>query len=141
MAHELYYYDVLVNVEVLDAELRAALGDVFDGIIYATADNELRVLLTEETFDWADAVDAVVEAHDPDNLTPDQLAAAKVEATAAEADAQSVAIPGWASWTEQRAINYITANVTDLASAKVVLVAMARMLVALRNKTWPHLQD
>ena len=49
-------------------------------------------------------------------------------------------IPNWASWTELETLDYIDNNVTDLASAKVVIRAMARMLIALRNKEWPELE-
>ena len=42
-------------------------------------------------------------------------------------------LPGWATWTAAEAEGWIQANVTDLASAKVALRAMARMLVMLRD--------
>ncbi len=57
------------------------------------------------------------------------------------AESQATAIPNWAHWTEQQVIDYINTNVTSLATAKVVLVALARMVVALRNETWPGLQQ
>ena len=59
--------------------------------------------------------------------------------TQATSDMQN--IPGWATWDMTQVLNYIETNVTDLASAKVVLKAMAQMLVALRNKNWPGLGD
>jgi len=58
----------------------------------------------------------------------------------AGAKAQASAIPNWASWTEIQATDYVDNNVTDLASAKVVLRAMARMMIALRNERWPDLE-
>lgn len=42
-------------------------------------------------------------------------------------------LPGWASWTGDEAAAWIEANVTDLASAKYVLVKMARAIVYLRD--------
>lgn len=42
-------------------------------------------------------------------------------------------LPGWASWSGQDAEDWINANVTDLASAKVALVSMARAIVYLRD--------
>jgi hypothetical protein len=42
-------------------------------------------------------------------------------------------LPGWATWSAAEADAWIQANVTDLASAKVALRAMARMLVHLRD--------
>lgn len=46
-------------------------------------------------------------------------------------------IPDWATWTEQEAVDYITNNVTDLASAKVVMIRMARAILILADKTFP----
>jgi hypothetical protein len=43
------------------------------------------------------------------------------------------ALPGWATWTADEAAQWIADNVTDLASAKVVLTAMARAIIALRD--------
>lgn len=42
-------------------------------------------------------------------------------------------LPGWATWTATEAETWINDNVTDLASAKVALKAMAKMLVYLRD--------
>lgn len=64
-------------------------------------------------------------------------------------------IPGWATWDEDQVLAWIDSNIsaplaaaTTLAEAKVVLgkmdtamQAMARLLVALRDKTWPGLND
>jgi len=58
----------------------------------------------------------------------------------AEAEVAVQNIPGWASWTEAETLAYIESEVVDLASAKTVLKAMARMVIALRNKAWPHLE-
>ena len=53
-------------------------------------------------------------------------------------------IPGWASWDEQTADDWITANVEpELSSAPATLQAlraMARLLIALRNEIYPDLQ-
>ncbi len=57
-----------------------------------------------------------------------------------EARAQVQNIPNWATWTEVETLDHIDTNVTDLASAKVVIRAMARMLIALRNERWPDLE-
>lgn len=42
-------------------------------------------------------------------------------------------LPGWATWTGQEAADWIDANVTDLASAKTALAAMARAIMYLRD--------
>jgi len=90
-----------------------------------------------------------------ENLTPDQatLDQALLDARDAAqeqredeliqegAEDQVAAIPNWAGWTEQQATGWIDENVTDLASAKQALRAMARLLVALRNERWPNLQE
>jgi len=43
-------------------------------------------------------------------------------------------MPGWATWDAQQASDYIENNVVDLASAKQVLKAMAKLLIYLRDK-------
>ena len=50
-------------------------------------------------------------------------------------------IPGWATWDVTQTLDYIDANVTNLTSAKGVLKAMARLLVALRDKVYPELNS
>ena len=80
------------------------------------------------------------------------------------------AILNWSTWTEQEALDWYTTNVTDLIDAipdidglsstayannaqaiaaqlqdiisaqALVIQNMARMLLALRNKTWPNLE-
>lgn len=42
-------------------------------------------------------------------------------------------LPGWATWTAEEAAQWVADNVTDLASAKTALTAMARAIVALRD--------
>lgn len=43
--------------------------------------------------------------------------------------------------TPAQTVQYIETNVTSLASAKVVLKIMARILIALRDETWPDLPE
>ena len=87
-----------------------------------------------------------------------------------EAEGKASVIPGWATWTEQEALDWYTTNVTDLIDAipdidglsptaytnnaqaiaaqmqnifvaqALVIQNMARMLLALRNKSWPNLE-
>ena len=73
-------------------------------------------------------VAAVIAAHDPTDY---------VQQRQESAEGAIKDIPNWATWTEAEALAYIDANVVDLASAIVVLRAFARLLVALRNKTFP----
>jgi len=78
-----------------------------------------------------DTAAAVIAAHDPtdyDALVRDG------------AEAEAASVPDWASWTMAEASDWVETNVSDLASAKVALVAMAKMVVALRNRAFPGLQ-
>ena len=57
------------------------------------------------------------------------------------AKAQAGGVPNWATWDEATALAWFDANVTTAADALPVMRAMIRLLVALRNETWPDLQD
>ena len=127
------------NLLKLDADLRATLANKIAGVS-ASGDRVTVHFLTPPTEDEIAQARAIVEAHDPTAKTAEQLAAERTAAVRAAADSQAAAVPGWATWTEQQAVDYINTNVTDLAKAKTVLVAMARMMVALRNAQWPGLE-
>lgn len=43
--------------------------------------------------------------------------------------------------TPAEAVNYIEANVTNIASAKTVLKLMARMLIAMRGEIWSDMPE
>jgi hypothetical protein len=43
--------------------------------------------------------------------------------------------------TPQEAVDYIESNVTTLATAKSAMKIMVRMLIALRDQTWPDLPE
>lgn len=127
------------NSLLLQQEIIAALGWTADevGVVVSRDDRPVRVHLLRDTITDAErtTVDNTVAAHDHTQLTLRQQAIAR----AATAPDRVEAIPGWALWTEQEALDYIDINVTDLASAKTVLKAMARLLVALRDAQWPGL--
>jgi len=127
------------NLLKLDADLRATLANKIAGVS-ASGDRVTVHFLVAPTQAEIDTAHAIVNAHNASELTPEQEAAKRAVSVAAAAEGQVAAIPGWAHWTEQQVISYITANVTDLASAKTVLIAMARMMVALRNAQWPGLE-
>jgi hypothetical protein len=82
-------------------------------------------------------IQAIVEAHEPDPL---YFHADRERAVENNALTQASNIPGWTSWTEEQTTDWIDDNVVDLASAKTALRAMARMMIALRNKVFPNLQ-
>lgn len=122
------------NLELLREELRAAFGDEIAG---TSRTPEAFYIVVEDAApeDIGEQMQAVIDAHDPNALTATQAALA----AAKDAPDRAQAIPGWALWDEQQAIDYINETVTDLASAKTVLLAMARLLVAQRDALWPGL--
>jgi hypothetical protein len=135
-----------VRGDQLADEVGAATGlDVArltDDVSFRPPDAELSQPVVELPRDpyeaHAAAIEAVIAAHVPDPLYfPADVERARQE----EADDHAADIPGWATWTEAEATAWIDANVIDLASAKTALTAMARLLVALRNKTWPGLES
>lgn len=122
-----------INIPALDRAMRARFGARISGI--SRAGDTLMVHVLEPADGDDDAAREVLAAHDPTEQTPEQAAFEVVR----QAPARAAAIPGWATWDEQQAGTWITDNVKDLASAKVALIAMARMLVALRDAQWPGL--
>ena len=86
----------------------------------------------EPSQDDLDTAQAVIDAHDATDYEAIRQA---------QADTDAANIPGWASWTEAEATAWVDANVSNIASAKTALKAMARMIVALCNKQWPGLED
>ena len=128
------FEDVAINTSLLMQELAQALPA--RTVSLAVREGVVSVRVDDDATDAdINSIYAIVEAHDPAELTA--LQAAEAIATTAPDRARNV--PGWAAWGEQQAIDYIDANVTDLASAKTVLVGMARLLVALRDAQWPTL--
>lgn len=122
-----------INFEALDRAMRARFGARISGIS-AMGDALIVHVLDPQDGD-EDAAADVLAAHDPAEQTPEQVA----RDMAANAPTRAAAIPGWATWDEAQAAAWITDNVKDLTSAKTVLIAMARMLVALRDAQWPLL--
>ena len=122
-----------LNFDALDRAMRARFGQRISGI------SRVRDLVTVHVLDYQDgdedAAADVLAAHDPAEQTPEQAA----RKTADDAPARAAAIPGWATWDEAETVAWIEDNVRDLESAKQVLVAMARLLVALRDAQWPGL--
>jgi hypothetical protein len=107
------------------------------------------------TSDQAEALMAIVLAHDETILTPAQQAALDQAAVVEGAHTQALNIPNWATWDEAAVLTWINAHtsatqvdaITNLATAKTVIAdmciqlrALSRMVVALRNKSWPDLQ-
>ena len=125
------------------------------GVVWDDDNNEIQ--------DRADVV-AVLKAHDPIDYSAVNQAARLILAK----DAVK-AIPSWAKWTEEESLSWVQANIsTPLADARaslpatltlatvrvaffvllgilykmlVLMVALTRMSVALRNKNWPELPE
>lgn len=121
-----------INVVKLMKELQAAgieaSGCNGNGVVWG--------LVGEQIQDRAD-IAAVIAAHDP-NPTAAELATITRKANA-KAEARLAA--ELRTLTPQQAVNYIDANVTTIASAKVVLKVMARMMIAMRDEVWPDLPE
>jgi hypothetical protein len=130
-----------LNFARLNLDLETAFPARIRGVTYDVAFSAITVYADNLDAGEVATVAGIIAAHDPDAMTPDQIAAARVATVASAADGHAANIPGWATWPEAKALAWIDGNVTDLASAKVALKAMARMLVALRNKTWPRLEE
>jgi hypothetical protein len=103
----------------------------------------------------------------PPEPTAEQIAAElKIQTTLSSSLAAAAAIPGWATWTKSQAEAWYTENiVTPLAAdlpatvsaatnrqvlialiavmrdMGVMLWAVAQMVIALRNRQWPGLQE
>jgi len=63
----------------------------------------------------------------------------QVRQVTAKSDMQ--AIPNYYKWTADEMESWIDTNVIDIASAKQVLIALARMNAALRNHLFPDLEE
>ena len=70
-----------VNPEALDAELRTAMPDSYASLL--VSDSELRVFLNQDL--PQSEVQAVLDAHDPASLTPEQQAEQARQEALAEA--------------------------------------------------------
>jgi hypothetical protein len=127
-----YNYELLKHVEL------AALPD-YDSmsIVDGGQPGEVwRVRFADGTTTTQQDVQDVMDHHDHTQLTEGQ----RLQQIRESGEQSFAALPGWATWTVQEAEDYIETNVTDLASAKVVLKALAKAIVAIRNDRWPGLQ-
>jgi len=98
---------------------------------------------------WDDGSAMGISGYDPDTPVEELLDRAPpvdpVWDIGEGADTQAKNIPGWASWTETEVLDWITANAASEIQAiapntYAMLRRMARMIVALRNKTWPQME-
>jgi hypothetical protein len=84
----------------------------------------------QEKIDWATAqVETVLLSH----LFVGETVTFPDQAKPVEGKKDYSNLPGWATWTGQEAADWIDTNVTDLASAKVVLESMAKAIIYIRD--------
>lgn len=89
-----------------------------------------------------------------DNAILEFTTTSAIEIVQANSDSQAASIPAWASWNEAAALAWHDTNITDefpvgnLTEANALLQTMAtenrnmiRMIIAMRNKLWPNLED
>ena len=85
--------------------------------------------------DYLDIINAVIDAHDGID---------DVAILEADAQARMKNIPGWADITEQAAQEWFNVNIEPLnipPEIKTLLRNYGRMLLALRDETWPELSN
>jgi hypothetical protein len=133
----------VVHVPLLDEELAAGLrlvsvGGVYGGVV--TDLTRIRVLLADPAGPAQEAqARSIVAEHDPTQLSNAELQAeAEGERVARALDAAR-AIPGWATFSEAEAVEWIDTHITDLPTAKQALRAYAQLLIAIRDRLWPAL--
>jgi hypothetical protein len=147
MSNSIFYLkvgDVLVGV--LDRDMRAA-GIPIDGLAWLSDTQQVRVDYQDTaTSAQMAAGAALVAAHVP--VDPLQQVRGGAEQEARD-------VPNWATWNRSQADAWYQTNVRDPFNAATTLAAMKavfgtviqvqwaiiRMVIALRNHTWPGLQD
>ena len=136
--------DILVSV--LDRDMRAAAIPI-DGLAWLPDTQQVRVDYQDGvTSEQMDAGAALVAAHVP--VDP-------IQQVQEGAEQEAQAVPGWATWSSAQADAWYQNNVRDAFDAATTLAAMKavigtiiqvqwciiRLLIALRNHTWPALQE
>jgi 5,10-methenyltetrahydromethanopterin hydrogenase len=81
-------------------------------------------------------VKAVIKAH---KFVDPEIHEQKLRELRDKSEESAKQIPNWAKWSEQEAIDYIEENVENIKDAKKILKAMARMILALRDKNFPNI--
>lgn len=122
------------NTEKLMIDLQAA------GIVYGSCNSNGIVCDIDGMTQIQTRADvaAVLAAHD--SAIYEQLLLSR-KARRDNAQGEAALATQLKSVTPQQAVDYIEANVTNLASAKAVLRIMARMLIALRDAQFPDLPE
>lgn len=114
----------MINYKLLHYELEQAGLPVVGVASTGSIDYSRELTAGEQS-----TADAVVAAHNPDGLLPWE----EDDEIAQTAKQSFRNMPQWATLTAQEAEDYIINDVTDLASAKIVLRKMAIMIIHLRD--------
>jgi len=163
----LFTFTPPIQGDQLADEIRIATGvDLIDH--YGVVGNN-QVLVPDEMVDGLEVqIQGIIDAHTPDPFYfPEQREFAISEGS--QTDVEN--IPGWASWNEDTALDWFSTNVENLISEipdidgltpaqftanaqaimaqyqdiitaqATVIKSLARLVIALRNKTWPSLQE
>ena len=147
---------IAFNWNPITPEYRTRLGIIEGGVLVRADDITPKV-----------EIDAIVAAHDPNGLTSDEI----IENVLIGSEAEVQNVPGWAAWSTVSANDWFSTNVESLLSeipnvdglsptqfqnnaqaivAQMqdiitnqanVIKALGQMVIALRNKTWPNLQE
>lgn len=140
-----------INPPLLEEQLAT-----YTGLVYQIHRNPTP---EDSFFEWDDTlrtaqensdITTIVNAHDHTQLSiSEQIVQVEIDAIT-----QAASIPNWATWDETTALNWFDTNiagslpVANLAGANAVLEDMAtlqrnlvRMVIALRNKSFPNLQE
>lgn len=124
--------NLVLAVEHLIPDAKYSDASNYERLQKTWADEQPLPTLTDLEQAWAEILSAR-EAEIEKQSRTDQLRT--------DAKTNAAKIPAWATMTEAEAITFIQNSVTDLASAKQVLVAMARIIVHLRDAQWPDLGE
>ena len=144
-----------VNHDALRAEIVAVIGDHITGI--STGPYGVILHLDDSvTPAQITPLEAIVLAHDAGTLTIAQQETSNLATIRINAYTDIGAIPNWAGWTKEQWQTWYAGNIsstqiaeiTDLIKARAMLNKMSLvlqrfglLLIALRNETFPDLQD
>jgi len=126
----------------------------------------------EDIVPFRDQISDIIANHVPVDIYFPEDAERISAAAVLEASINKVStIPGWASWTEDMAIDWLNTNITDtlntvpdidglapavfqgnaqainarwqdvITAQATVIMALVRMVLAMRNKLWPNLES
>jgi hypothetical protein len=141
MTERIFYNPNQISAFVIQKRLRA-LDPFGTARIYSASVIGANYAPTGQTRHYiaidSDATDSQLEAICSPPLTnAEQNTIARFSAARSEASLTTQL----KALTPQQAVDYIETNVTTLATAKIVLEIVVRMLIALRDEVWPDMPE